>query len=277
MTHLPWDLVLLSASAECCDDWTEAILQNNAAWLTAGQPLSWVTAVCCCRQRLLEAAAWLRPEVSLCESFPLLKICRNSNGFFRIKWVIQVVWKPLIIVPVIDSIYIFVTRHRWIITRRCHWPLRPGFWFTPAWLSFTGHWTLGLMQLSALSGLWMTSGTIRRRVTSAIWIITAANSAEFWSNYLHRTEQNWKGLTCRVASAHWSFPWYKAVNHVITQTSRPRVSLIRLRAQVSRPLQILTPASLTGDRPGHCSAWSEEIRDRLRITVAAWPAVTGGS
>ena len=65
---------------------------------------------------------------------------------------------------------------------------------------FTGHWCSSLV----------TSGTIRSRVTSAIWIITAAHSAEFWTNYLHRTEQNWKGLTCCIVSVHhWSFLWFK--------------------------------------------------------------------
>ena len=65
---------------------------------------------------------------------------------------------------------------------------------------FTGHWCSSPV----------TSGTIRSRVTSAIWIITAALSAEFWTNYLHRTEQNWKGLTCCIVSVHhWSFLWFK--------------------------------------------------------------------
>ena len=59
----------------------------------------------------------------------------TPNGFFRTKWVIKVVWKPLIIVPVIDLNYHFVTRHRWIITRHCQSPLRPRSWFTPEWLS----------------------------------------------------------------------------------------------------------------------------------------------
>ena len=77
----PGTSVLVSAFTEYCDDWT---LQSKAAWLTAGQPRSWVTAVCCCRQRL-EAAAWLRPEVSLCESFPLLKICRNCKRLLQNK------------------------------------------------------------------------------------------------------------------------------------------------------------------------------------------------
>ena len=191
----PGTSVLVSASTEYCDD----CMLCNAAWLTAGQPRSWVTAVCCCRQRL-EAAAWLRPEVSLCESFPLLKICRNSKRLLQNK--------------VSHSSSSNNSSSHWFKLSFCHQTQmnhHPALSLpTQAWIPIhTGvtqfDWTLGLMQLSALSGLWMTSGTIRRRVTSAIWIITAANSAEFWGNYLHRTEQNWKELTCCIVSAHqWS-------------------------------------------------------------------------
>ena len=73
------------------------------------------------------------------ESFPLLKIFRNCNDFFRTKWLTEVMQKPLIPVPVIDSNYYFVTRDRWII-RHCEWALRPGLWFSSV-TQITCYWS----------------------------------------------------------------------------------------------------------------------------------------
>ena len=147
-----------------------------------------------------QSAGWSLPE-----SFPSLKIFRNCNDFFRTKWLIDEVQKPLIIVPVIDSNYYFVTRDRWII-RHCQCPLRPGFWLSAAWLSFNGH-SLGLDASPEWTKCWHQgqSGAVSH---TAIWIITAADSAEFRSNYLHilRRLQNWNELNLLycISFYHWS-------------------------------------------------------------------------
>ena len=171
-----------SHSAElCCKLHHDSLQPLVRSWLTALQPLvrSWLTADR--GWRLLrdsgQSAGWSLPE-----SFPSLKIFRNCNDFFRTKWLIDEVQKPLIIVPVIDSNYYFVTRDRWII-RHCQCPLRPGFWLSATWLSFNGH-SLGLMDASPEWTKCWHQGQSGAVSHTAIWIITAASSAEFRSNYL---------------------------------------------------------------------------------------------
>ncbi len=117
----------------------------HAAWLTAGS----ASVMTHCSLGAADRG-WrpLRDSVqrSDSESFPLLKIFRNCNDFFRTKWLIEVMQKPLIPVPVIDSNYYFVTRDRWII-RHCEWALRPGLWFSSV-TQITCYWS----HHAALSG-----------------------------------------------------------------------------------------------------------------------------
>ena len=135
-------------------------LQHNAAWLSAASAASGVwchdslQSHCCRHWRPLRDKGQRYHE-----SFPLLKIFRNRTKNKVTHWSSSEAsinssshWFKLL----------FCHRRQMNHHEDCHcqWPLRPRLWFSPAWLS--GAWAWCSSRVDKV----LTSGTIRRRVTS---------------------------------------------------------------------------------------------------------------